>query len=110
MTTLSGWRLSCLRICKILCVLGILPAGVLGKSKPSNGVRLFHDPRRTTARNLNRAGVLDPIAMRIMGHKTRAMYDRYNIVDEQDIGLALTQAEVHRKRSNHYLERVAKLP
>jgi len=60
--------------------------------------KTFHDLRRTTARDLNRAGVPDPIAMAIMGHKTRAMYDRYNIVDEGDISTALTQAETYRAR------------
>jgi integrase len=82
------------KVWKTACAQAGLPIG-------KNDKKLFHDLRRTTARNLNRAGVPDPIAMRIMGHKTRAMYDRYNIVDEQDIGLALTQAEAHRKRSSH---------
>ena len=63
----------------------------------------FHDVRRTTARDLNRAGVPDPIAMSIMGHKTRAMYDRYNIVDEGDISTALTQAEAYRARRGYNL-------
>jgi integrase len=53
----------------------------------------FHDLRRTTARNLNRAGVPDPIAMALMGHKTRAMYDRYNIVDEDDRRKASAQMQ-----------------
>ena len=63
----------------------------------------FHDLRRTTARDLNRAGVPDPIAMAIMGHKTRAMYDRYNIVNEGDISMALTQAEAYRARRGYNL-------
>lgn len=53
----------------------------------------FHDLRRTTARNLNRAGVPDRIAMSLMGHKTHAMYDRYNIVDEDDMRDASSQMQ-----------------
>ena len=39
--------------------------------------------------------------MAIMGHKTRAMYDRYNIVNEGDISMALTQAEAYRARRGY---------
>ena len=66
----------------------------------------FHDLRRTTARDLSRAGIPDPIAMAIMGHKTRAMYDRYNIVNEGDIRQAITQAAQHRARRGYNLATV----
>ena len=66
-------------------------------------MKQFHDLRRTTARDLNRAGVPDPIAMAIMGYKTRAMYDRYNIVNEGDISIALTQAEAYCARRGYNL-------
>jgi integrase len=54
---------------------------------------LFHDLRRTAARNYRRLGVGETVIMRIGGWKIRSVFERYNIVTQTDVLDAVAKLE-----------------
>jgi integrase len=59
---------------------------------------LFHDLRRSAVRNMKRAGNSDKSVMDISGHKTRSIFDRYDIISDADVAAVA-------KRTQEYLQK-----
>jgi integrase len=74
--------------------------GAWKKATASAGLSrvLFHDLRRSGVRELRRSGNEEKVCMAISGHKTRATFDRYNIVDDDDVARAVERRLEYQSR------------
>lgn len=70
--------------------------------------RLVHDFRRSAVRRLERANVPRSVAMQLTGHLTSTIYERYDIVDEDDLRNGVRQLAEYVERSRKKIQIIPK--
>jgi hypothetical protein len=70
------------------------------------GRRIIHDFRRTAARSYRRSGVSEGVVMMIGGWKTRSIFERCNINNEQDLREAAIAVANEMGRNGHVRAKV----
>lgn len=68
---------------------------------------IFHDLRRSAARNARASGVAEGVIMKMGGWKTRSVFDRYAIVAESDMVDAIERVEALRAQIGHNQQGIA---
>jgi integrase len=68
--------------------------------------RIPHDMRRSAVRNLVRAGISERVAMMMTGHKTRSVFERYNITSPGDLKDAARLLDVAATRRKEGASRI----
>jgi hypothetical protein len=66
---------------------------VEGRLDPRYTGLIIHDLRRSAIKNLMKVGVNEKVAMKISAHKTRDVFDRYHIVDTEDVVDAMRRVQ-----------------
>jgi len=75
--------------------------------KPKYVGLIFHDLRRSAARNARASGVAEGATMKMGGWKARSVFERYAIVAESDMDDAIEQVEALRVQIGHKKPEIA---
>jgi integrase len=75
----KAWQNACVR-----AGLGTLTKGPANGGYGHYAGLTPHDLRRSAVRNLRKAGISEGVAMSVSGHKTREVFERYNIKSVED--------------------------
>jgi hypothetical protein len=82
---------------------------VEGRPDPRYTELIIHDLRRSAIKNLMNVGVNEKVAMKISGHKTRDVFDRYHIIDTEDVVDAMRRVQTVSSAANSLMSNGEKI-